>query len=221
MITLKYISGFYSVVLLGSFNPFIFHPLWLLKKGLIAESDVVSKEIIINSQISQYPIGDWMKMIVTPNRCEFKVEKQEKLIIMKDLIIGTLNALPEIPIVALGINRGNIIDLSDEISYYNFGAKLSALNMWSDNFNNARLYDIIIENNDTIDDNTVRRRMQIKSTNSQENKYCIDVNLNNHYIGKNQDVPFAITIINTFLESDMRFYDQILQALVKRMNQDE
>jgi len=94
MITLNYISGFYSVVLLGSFNPLIFHPLWLLKKGLIPESDVVDKKIVINSQVSQYPIGDWMQMTVTPERCEFKIQKPERIVVMKDLIMGTLNASP-------------------------------------------------------------------------------------------------------------------------------
>ena len=73
MITLNYVNGFYSVVLLGRFNPLIFHPLWLLKKRLIPESDVVNKQIVINSQVSQYPIGDWMQMTVTPDRCEFNL----------------------------------------------------------------------------------------------------------------------------------------------------
>lgn len=51
MIKLEYIDGFYSVVLLGGFNPMIFHPFWLLQKGLISEADVTEKKIFVNDQI--------------------------------------------------------------------------------------------------------------------------------------------------------------------------
>ena len=158
MIELNFVSGFYSVVLLGGFNPLVFHPLWLLKKGLIPEADVVDKQIFINPKVSQYPIGDWMQMTVTSERCEFKIEKPERIVLMKDLIIGTLNALPETPIIALGLNRGNIINLGDDKSYYKFGSKLAMLDIWKDCFHNPRLRDIIIENQEGALEEGVRRR---------------------------------------------------------------
>lgn len=223
MITLNYISGFYSVVLLGSFNPLIFHPLWLLKKGLIPESDVVDKKIVINSQVSQYPIGDWMQMTVTPERCEFKIQKPERIVVMKDLIMGTLNALPETPIIAMGINRGNIINLGDADSYYKFGSKLAILNIWNDCLHDPRLRDIIIEDveNTGEGEEKVRRRIQIKSAEVKDQPFCIDVNLNNHYTAKLQDVAFAIKTLDAYLMSDMEKYDIILNSITGKMNCDE
>lgn len=222
MITLKFINGFYSVVLLGRFEPLIFHPLWMLKKGLIPESDVVSKEIFINTQVSQYPIGDWMQMTVTQGRCEFKIQKPERVVLMKDLIIGTLNALPEIPIFAMGINRGNIIDLGDAESHYKFGAKLAQLDIWNDCLQTPRLRDIIIEDAEGNDDEGVRRRMQIKPAEQEGLTYGIDVNLNNHYHTRHrQNVAFAIQTLDANLQSDIERYDAILNSITQKMNVDE
>lgn len=223
MISLNYISGFYSVVLLGSFNPLIFHPLWLLKKGLIPESDVVDKMIVINSKVSQYPIGDWMQMTVTPERCEFKIQKPERIVVMKDLIMGTLSALPETPIIAMGINRGNIINLGDADSYYKFGSKLAMLDIWNDCLHNPRLRDIIIEDVENIGEGEekVRRRIQIKTADVKDQEFCIDVNFNNHYTANAQDVIFAIKTLDTYLLSDIDKYDEILNSITRKMNSDE
>ncbi len=114
MIKLGYIDGFYSIVLLGGFNPMIFHPFWLLQKKLISEADVTEKKIFVNDQLSTYHVGDWLEMTVTPKRCEFKIKKAERVVMMRDLIVGTLNALSEMPIVAIGINRGCVYNLGDE-----------------------------------------------------------------------------------------------------------
>lgn len=223
MITLNYVNGFYSVVLLGSFNPLIFHPLWLLKKRLIPESDVVNKQIVINSQVSQYPIGDWMQMTVTPDRCEFKIQKPERIVVMKDLIMGTLNSLPETPIIAMGINRGNIINLGDAGSFYTFGSKLAILDIWKDCLHTPRLRDIIIEDVEkTVEgEEIVRRRIQIKSAEVKDQQFCIDVNLNNHYTAKVQDTAFAIKTLDTYLMSDMEKYEEILSSITRKMNSDE
>lgn len=223
MITLNYVNGFYSVVLLGRFNPLIFHPLWLLKKRLIPESDVVNKQIVINSQVSQYPIGDWMQMTVTPDRCEFKIQKPERIVVMKDLIMGTLNSLPETPILAMGINRGNIINLGDAGSFYKFGSKLAILDIWKDCLHTPRLRDIIIEDVEkTVEgEEIVRRRIQIKSAEIKDQQFCIDVNLNNHYTAKVQDTAFAIKTLDTYLMSDMEKYEEILSSITRKMNSDE
>ncbi len=92
----------------------IFHPFWLLQKKLISEADVTEKKIFVNDQLSTYHVGDWLEMTVTPKRCEFKIKKAERVVMMRDLIVGTLNALSEMPIVAIGINRGCVYNLGDE-----------------------------------------------------------------------------------------------------------
>lgn len=221
MIKLGYIDGFYSVVLLGGFNPMIFHPFWLLQKKLISEHDVTEKKIFVNDQISTYHVGDWLEMTVTPKRCEFKIKKAERVVMMRDLIVGTLNALSEMPIVAIGINRGCVYNLSDEKSYYDFGAKLAPLGMWEPSFHDPRLRNIAIEDIGSENFKEKRRMIQIKPAEVKDAPYCVDVNINNHYdlekVG--QTVGKALTVLTENLDSDFDTFQSIVDGLVAKMNE--
>lgn len=223
MIKLNQINGFYSVVLLGSFNPLIFHPFWLLQKKLISEADVTDKEIIVNDQISNYKVGDWLQMTVTRERLEFKTFKPERVVLMRDLIVGTLNALPEIPIFAVGINRDAVYSLGDERSYYEFGANLAPLHIWEPSFHNPRLRIIAIEDSGSEDFEDKRRLIQIKPANTNEVNYCIQANINNHYDLKNvgQNVVKTIELLDKYLNSDFDTFQTIMDTLVEKINKNE
>ena len=220
MIRLGYVDGFYSVVLLGGFNPMIFHPFWLLQKKLISEEDVTEKKILVNDQLSTYHVGDWLEMTVTPKRCEFKIKKAERVVMMRDLIVGTLNALSEMPIVAMGINRGVVYNLGDEKSYYDFGAKLAPLSMWKPSFHDPRLRTIAIEDvgSETFKDK--RRMIQIKPAIVKDAPYCVDFNINNHYdfeqVGQN--VVNALSVLTENLDRDFDTFQSIVDNLVEKMN---
>lgn len=221
MIKLEFVDGFYSVVLLGGFNPMIFHPFWLLQKKLISEIDVTEKQILVNDQLSTYHVGDWLDMTVTRNRCEFKIKKEERVIMMRDLIVGTLNALPEMPITAIGINRGSVYNLANEYSYYEFGAQLAPLNKWEPSFHNPRLRNIAIEDIGSESFKDKRRMIQIKPAEVKGLQYCVDFNINNHYdlVNVGQTVPKALSILTHNMESDFDTFQHIIDALVLKMNE--
>ena len=221
MIKLEFVDVFYSVVLLGGFNPMNFHPFWLLQKKLISEIDVTEKQILVNDQLSTYHVGDWLDMTVTRNRCEFKIKKEERVIMMRDLIVGTLNALPEMPITAIGINRGSVYNLANEYSYYEFGAQLAPLNKWEPSFHNPRLRNIAIEDIGSESFKDKRRMIQIKPAEVKGLQYCVDFNINNHYdlVNVGQTVPKALSILTHNMESDFDTFQHIIDALVLKMNE--
>ncbi len=221
MIEMKFVDGFYSVVLLGGFNPMIFHPFWLLQKKLISEADVTEKKILVNDQISTYHVGDWLDMTVTRERCEFKIKKAERVVMMRDLIVGTLNALSEMPIMAIGINRGGVYNLTNENAYYKFGAKLAPLNMWEPSFHDPRLRNIAIEDIGSDNFTDKRRMIQIKPAVVKDAPYCVDVNINNHYDLANvgQTVVKALGVLTENLDQDYETFDSIVDGLVAKMNE--
>ncbi len=221
MIKLEFVDGFYSVVLLGSFNPMIFHPFWLLQKKLISETDVTEKQILVNDQLSTYHVGDWLDMTVTRNRCEFKIKKEERIVMMRDLIVGTLNALSEMPITAIGINRGSVYNLANENSYYEFGAQLAPLNKWEPSFHNPRLRNIAIEDIGSESFKDKRRMIQIKPAEVKDLPYCVDFNINNHYdlMNVGQTVPKALSVLTEYMESDFDTFQLIIDALLQKMNE--
>ncbi|MCQ2233333.1 MAG: hypothetical protein MJZ24_01165 [Paludibacteraceae bacterium] len=217
MIHTTKISEFYSIVLIGGFNPLIFHPFWMLQKGLISEKDVTEKEILVHDQLTRFKIGDWLEFNVNKNRCEFKIASSEFIPIMLDLIKGTLNALPEVPITSIGINRGCILQLDNEKDYYNVGATLAPLDLWNDSFANPRLRTIAIE--DTTSDNFAgkTRCLIIKPAEIKDVKYAIDVNMNNHYELDEQKVVQALKILDANALVNYDSFDTIVTNLLNNI----
>lgn len=213
------ISEFYSIVLIGGFNPLIFHPFWMLQKGLISEKDVTEKEILVHDQLTRFKIGEWLEFNVSKNRCEFKIASSEFIPIMMDLIKGTLNALPEVPITAIGINRGCILRLDNENDYYTVGATLAPLDLWNDSFTNPRLRTIAIE--DTTSENFAgkTRCLIIKPAEVKDVKYAIDVNMNNHYELEEQKVVQALKIFDANVLVNYDSFDTILTNLLNKIKQ--
>ena len=160
-------------------------------------------------------------MTVTPKRCEFKIKKAERVVMMRDLIVGTLNALSEMPIVAIGINRGSVYNLLDANSYYDFGAKLASLEKWTPSFHDPRLRNIAIEDVGSENFKENRRTIHIKPAEVKDMPYCVYVNINNHYDLENvgQTVGKALTVLTENLDSDYDTFKKILDSLVFKMNE--
>lgn len=220
MIKLTYVDGFYSVVLLGSFNPMIFHPFWLLQKKLISEDDVTKEKIFVNENISSFHVGDWLDMTTTTKRCEFKIKKAERVVMMRDLIVGTLNSLSEMPIFAVGINRGGVYNLLDEKSYYKFGEKLAPLHMWEPSFHDPRLRNIAIEEVGSEKFKDKRRTILIKPAEVDNLPFCVDLNINNHYDLENvgQTVAKVLKVLNSNMDEDYEAFQNIIDGILVKMN---
>ena len=220
MINIAKVSEFYSVVLLGSFNPMIYHPYWLKEKEIIGEEDITKEGILVHEDISSFRIGDWMQMNINKNRCEFKILNADKILIMRDIIMGCLNALPETPIVAFGINKGWIAQLPNSDQYYELGAKLSPLELWKDDFKNPRLKNIAIEDTDNENFSGTRRLIIIQPA-PAELKYdnAIDINLNNHFdMPSDKQKPlFAMKMIEDNLMKCYDSFDVIVNNMISKL----
>lgn len=220
MIDIVKVSEFYSVVLLGSFNPMIYHPYWLKDKGIIGEEDITKEAILVHEEVSSFKVGDWMQMVINKNRCEFKTPNADKIIIMRDIIIGCLNALPETPIIAFGINRGWIAQLSSNEAYYELGAKLTPLDLWKDNFENPRLRNIAIEDTDNKNFAGTKRLIIIQPASAElELSNAIDINLNNHFDmpGDKQKPSYAMKIIEENLIKCYDSFDNIVSKMISKL----
>ena len=57
-----------SIVLVGSFNPAIFHPEWLLRHELIPEDDIKAAKVeIVHQNISKFSLS-WFNIEILNNR---------------------------------------------------------------------------------------------------------------------------------------------------------
>ena len=112
-----------NVVLVGAFNPAIFHPEWYLRHELIQEGSPEASQVV-SPQVSQIQI-DGVTVTCLPERLTFETGDPIAFSRVQDLAIGTLRLLPHTPVTAIGINRRIHWGLNDEAHWHKIGHALA------------------------------------------------------------------------------------------------
>ncbi len=218
---LEKLTETYSIVLLGIFNPILFHPFWLKDKGIISQQDIrIDKDIkgfVVHQQLSSFPVGDWLDVIIKPDRAEFRIKDAAKLVLLKDLVIAVLNALPDTPIISFGINHGVISTLGNLKNYYEFGKFLNPLDIWQETFKEPRLKFLSII--DDKPDGLFQKTLMIQPAKHDNVEYCIDINMNYHsQMPENaQKSLLAAQRIAEHFESCLDDYENVVKNLMDRL----
>lgn len=211
----------YSVVLLGIFNPILFHPFWLKDKGIITQQDIrIEKDdtsFVVHQKLSSFRVGDWLEVVVKPERADFRIKDAAKLVLLKDLVIAVLNALPDTPIVAFGINHGVISSLGNAHDYYEFGKFLNPLDIWNETFKEPKLNLLSI-----IDDKSellTTKSLTIQPAKYENVDFCVDLNMNYHKQMPNdaQKSLLAAQIIAENFDTCLADYDVVIKNLVDKL----
>ena len=102
-----------SIVVVGSFNPTIFSPDWLLRHGLIsqAEMDDVNLEII-HRDVAKFSCG-WLSIEVVFNRFTARTNDHSYFLPLKDLVVSVFSILNQTPVEQMGMNRAFDIALPE------------------------------------------------------------------------------------------------------------
>jgi hypothetical protein len=94
-----------NVVLLGPFNPAIFHPSWLASYNLIRRQEAEAAEIqIIHPNVAAFTV-EWLQIKVTEDQFQASTTLEAYYETLRDLVIGILEVLSRPPIAHMGINR--------------------------------------------------------------------------------------------------------------------
>jgi hypothetical protein len=125
------ISGV-SIVLVGSFNPPIFHPEWFSKHSLISEKEREAAAVaIIHREIAMFRM-EWLSINVKPDR--FVAETQEgPFIRLSDFVVKTFkDLLHHTPIRMMGINRQVHFSVENEAVRNRIGKMLAPHGPWGE-----------------------------------------------------------------------------------------
>ncbi|UPU35024.1 hypothetical protein M1B72_16430 [Geomonas paludis] len=118
-----------SIIMVGDFNPKIFHPSWFASEGLIKESESEDAEIeIIRPEIAIFSL-DWLKLSITRDRFAAETNKEPYFEVMRDLVVGSFRILSHTPIKMLGINLKKHYTLPEK-SWHHFGNTLAPKDIW-------------------------------------------------------------------------------------------
>ncbi len=93
-----------EVVVIGSFNPAIFHPEWFLRQKLIGENDVKEAQVdVVGKEVTDVQICG-IKLICINDRISLGITNISHAARMQDFLIQIFTLLPHIPVTACGIN---------------------------------------------------------------------------------------------------------------------
>lgn len=121
-----------SVVLLGQFNPAIFHPSWLLLHGLISEGQAEESEVkVIHPDIAHMVIGT-VTLTVEQQRCSIATSSAP-LIRTADFAVQMFGKLlTHTPISQAGINTQRHYRLPSAEVRHEFGRRLAPTEAWGE-----------------------------------------------------------------------------------------
>lgn len=120
----------HNIVLIGSFNPKIFHPAWFAAEGLIQKQEAEEAEIeIIHSDVSIFRCG-WLRVEVTRERFYAGTVQESFDPLIRDLVLGTFNLLRYTPIIQMGVNRDMQFPVESEDAWHAVGHALAPKGIW-------------------------------------------------------------------------------------------
>ncbi|MDE3098541.1 MAG: hypothetical protein KGJ88_03630 [Verrucomicrobiota bacterium] len=119
------------IVLVGSFNPAIFHPVWFAHQKLIQQVEAERADIkIVSPDISMFSIG-WLTVDVTQDRFAARTSQIQNLEPLRDLVRGTFGLLCHTPVKQMGINRIAHFRSASEDAWHQLGHRLAPKEPWA------------------------------------------------------------------------------------------
>ena len=116
-----------SAVLIGSFNPGIFHPEWFRRQEILLpqEADEENAKVkVVSPEVTQILFLD-MKLDVFPDRFILETRDASRAEKLQDIVLHVLTKLPHTPVTACGLNNSLHFDLNDEAYWHKVGHALA------------------------------------------------------------------------------------------------
>lgn len=135
-----------SVVVVGSFNPAIFHPDWFLRQKLIADQDATEAKIhMVSTDLTDVQFGG-LKLICLPDRFELRTSRISYAAQIQDLVVHIFTLLPHTPIKACGINPAAHFRVGSMQYWHKIGHTLAPKEqIWKELFEQPGMRSLIIE----------------------------------------------------------------------------
>lgn len=118
-------------MLVGSFNPAIFHPAWFAREKLIQQEEADRADLkVVTPEVSVFSIG-WLTLEITLERFVAHTTQMQHLDPLRDLVLGTFNLLRHTPVKQMGINRLAHYRSAGEDEWHRLGHRLAPKEPWA------------------------------------------------------------------------------------------
>ena len=168
-----------SIVLVGNFNPSIFHPQWFAAHDVISQSeaDDESDLKIATPQVTSFSLT-WGNVQVTPDQFVISCKNPTLFAMLQDFVLKTFDILGHTPVSAMGVNMEQKWLSTNEAEHRRFGDNIAPKVKW-EFMSKPGLRDIVMEEQQRPDkyNGYVQARIQAL----REKQYSILISINDHY----------------------------------------
>jgi hypothetical protein len=135
-----------AVVLLGSFNPRIFEPLWFSRHELVPEQEAEVAEVqMVNREFCRVNFS-WVDLVVTEDRLQ--AESTSETVNdnqIRDLLVGIFRLLPHIPVNLGSIHHHWQIAIDTEEEWHKVGHALAPKEIWKGVLEEPGMFDFAMQ----------------------------------------------------------------------------
>lgn len=174
------LEGF-TIVLVGSFNPAIFHPLWFANNGLLPEVEAqAAKSHMVSPEITIFET-EWFGIQVTQERFAIDTADPTKTGSFRDLVLGTFAILEHTPITAMGLNCDRHYRMASDADWHLVGDYYVPKSSWSELFDETPrvgMRSLTIQGNRAV---SGASRIYIKLEPSVKFQPGVYIGINQHY----------------------------------------
>ncbi len=141
-----------TVVLLGDFNPKIFHPMWFAHHNILRESEAIEASIeVVHADVASFSI-EWLTVQVLRDRFTAAIKADVYKTHLGDLVENIFTLLSHSPVRQMGLNASFRLRFGSEDDWHGFGHFLAPKSQWEGILNSPGMRSIVMrgERNDDL-----------------------------------------------------------------------
>lgn len=126
-----------SIVLIGSFNPSIFHPEWFIRHKIVPEWNYEAGQsrggaapVAILPDLAQVEFQDDRRLEVFLNKFVIRTTRASEYLTLKDIVTNSFGILQETPIDQMGMNHQVLIEIPELSDWLKFGEQIAPKTPW-------------------------------------------------------------------------------------------
>jgi hypothetical protein len=201
-----------TIVLIGSFNPGIFQPIWFASQKLLPESEAENATInVITSDIAVFSLG-WASLSIEKERFIIECNQPPFYEAARDLVAGTFRILRHTPAKYLGINYHSHFRLESAEACLRLGHLLAPKIYWTDVLKNPLLHSMRMIS-DRPDQNSGSLNVTIEP--SQRVNPGVFIQVNDHLTAsEDQQITTLISLLGSIFQDSVARANDIMQHLL-------
>jgi len=202
-----------QVVVLGSFNPAIFHPSWFKLHKLIRDEEADNAKLeVTHLEVSIFSI-EWLRLQALRERFILETTDSAHYESLRDLAMGVFTLLEHTPITAMGINRSVHYKMHSVESWHEFGHLIAPKPVWQPIMKEPGLRKLVMEDSRTDPKGYVR--VTIEPSGRVDTGVFVEVN--NHFDLKDKDIQFMLNLLRTSWQKAIGFAESVFVHLGKEI----